>query len=78
MWDTNWDSSRGMTAANNNTKNLSYIYDLYSFLQIIEKLTRASLESKTLVDHIATNQDRNIIQSGVIDVSIRDHIWFTV
>ena len=38
-----------------------------------EKPTRVPLESETLIDHIATNQDRNIIQSGVINAYVSDH-----
>ena len=49
------------------------LYDLFGFQQLIKKGTRETLESTTLIDHIATTNKSNIVTSGVHETSISDH-----
>ena len=49
------------------------LYDLFSFHQLIKRGTRETLESSTLIDHIATTNKSNIVTSGVHETSICDH-----
>ena len=53
--------------------HISNVYDLSSFKQLIQEPTRARLESRTIIDHIATNFERNIGHHGVIRVFMSDH-----
>ena len=53
--------------------HLSNVYDLFSFKQLIQEPTRENLGSRTIIDHIATNVERNIGHHGVIRVSMSDH-----
>ena len=48
-------------------------YDLFGFHQLIKRGTRETLESSTLIDHIATSNKSNIVTSGVHETSISDH-----
>ena len=48
------------------------LYELFSFKQLVEP-TRVTLETATIVDHIATTCARNIVESGVHKVSLSDH-----
>ena len=48
-------------------------YDLFSFKQLIEEPTRLTLETATIIDHIATTYAGNIVESGVHKVSLSDH-----
>ena len=48
-------------------------YNLFGFQQLIEKGTRETLLSSTLLDHIATTSKSNIVTSGVYETSISDH-----
>ena len=41
--------------------------------QLITSLTRATETSSSLLDHILTNTDERISQSGVADVELSDH-----
>ena len=62
LGDTNCDllvkhSSTEPTSAHSlpaHSKRLMEIYDLFGFQQLIDKATRVTLTSKTLIDHIAT------------------------
>ena len=49
------------------------LYDLFGFHQLIKRGTRETLESITLIDHIATTNKSNIVTSGVHETSISDH-----
>ena len=53
--------------------HISNVYDLSSFKQLIQEPTRERLESRTIIDHIATNFERNIGHHGVIRVFMSDH-----
>ena len=41
--------------------------------QIIEEPTRVTLDGSTLIDHIATTNCNNIVESGVLKISLSDH-----
>ena len=55
------------------SKRLMEIYDLFGFQQLIDKATRVTLTSKTLIDHIATTNKSNIVVSDVKEISLSDH-----
>ena len=52
---------------------------MYRLSQLIDCPTRITSNTSTLIDHILTNTQENISQSGVIDTAISDHslIYFT-
>ena len=47
--------------------------NLYNNVQLIDKPTRVTQNSSTLLDHIYTNKKDKISQSGVIETGISDH-----
>ena len=55
---------------------MSEVYDLFSFKQLIQEPTRVSLTTSTLIDHIATTSPDNIVDSGVLQVSMSDHLVY--
>ena len=57
----------------NNPKHIKRIYKTYGFRQFIEKPTRTTSDSKTLIDHIASNRPECVSESGVIPCGISDH-----
>ena len=59
--------------AENNSKHICSLYELFSLNQLIEEPTRVTLTSSSIIDHIATTSARNIIESGVHKVSMSDH-----
>ena len=52
----------------NNIKHLMDLYNSFGLRQLIEKTTRKTIDTSTLIDHIAVNNDRNIIESGVLNL----------
>ena len=60
-------------ALDNNANHISSLYELFSFKQLIEEPTRVTLDNATVIDHVATTCPRNIIKSGVHEVSLSDH-----
>ena len=68
--DTNCDLSN---SEDNNTKHMCELYNLFSLKQLIEEPTRETLSSSTLIDHIATSSPSNIVESGVLQISMSDH-----
>ena len=54
-------------------KHISNLYQLFSFTQLIEEPTRATLSSATIIYHITTTCPRNIIEAGVPKISLSDH-----
>ena len=46
---------------------------IYDFKQLINCRTRTTCNTSTLIDHILTNTQDNISQSGVINTTISDH-----
>ena len=75
LGDTNCDFGKKENdcLADSNAKRLSNIYNIYSLKQLIENPTRATCSSSTIIDHIATSCVRNIMESGVYEVSMSDH-----
>ena len=57
----------------NDGRHTSEVYDLFSFKQLIQEPTRVSSATSTLIDHIATTSPENIVDSGVLQVSMSDH-----
>ena len=49
------------------------IYSLFGFKQVIKEPTRETLGSSSLIDHVATNLPANIVDSGVLEISLSDH-----
>ena len=49
------------------------LYELFSFKQLIEEPTRVTLTTSSIIDHIATTSARNIVKSGVYEVSMNDN-----
>ena len=49
------------------------LYELFSFKQLVEEPTRVTLTASSIIDHIATTCARNIVKSGVHEVSMSDH-----
>ena len=50
-----------------------FLYDAYQFSQLITDYTRVTDRSKTLIDHLLSNEPQNIVDSGVIKICISDH-----
>ena len=55
------------------SSRLLEVYDLFGFQQLIDRGTRETLTSNTLIDHIATTNKSNVVTSGVHEASISDH-----
>ena len=75
LGDTNCDLAKKSTdqTLDNNAKHISSLYELFSFKQLIEEPTRVTLDTATVIDHVATTCPRNIMKSGVHEVSLSDH-----
>ena len=57
----------------NEIKTYREFYALHGLKQLISKPTRIAKHSSTLLDHILTNSDEKVSQSGVIDIGLSDH-----
>ena len=55
------------------SSRLLEVYNLFGFQQLIDRGTRETLTSNTLIDHIATTNKSNIVTFGVHETSISDH-----
>ena len=53
--------------------NLTEISEVYQLTQIINKPTRITVTSKSLIDLIFTNQESRVVSLEVIDCGISDH-----
>ena len=75
LGDTNCDLAKKPIdpRPDNNAKHISSLYEIFSFKQLIEEPTRVTLVTVTVIDHVATTCPRNIIKSGVLEVSLSDH-----
>ena len=58
---------------NYNERNSQNLVNSYSFFSTINKLTRVTNTSASIIDHIWTNNFDNYINSGIIFNSISDH-----
>ena len=61
-----------LKTGDNNPKLIKRIYRANSF-KLIETPTRTTSDSKTLIDHVATNRPEWVTESGVIPCGISDH-----
>ena len=57
----------------NDTKHIKKIYDMFKLRQMINQPTRVTGDTKTLIDHMATNRPDAVSHSGVIACGISDH-----
>ena len=74
LGDTNCDlTKRADRPIDNDSRHLDSLYELFSYKQLIEESTRATLTTSTIIDHVATTCARNIVKSGIHDVSLSDH-----
>ena len=75
LGDTNCDftGKQNDQLIDNNAKHMANIYDLFSFKQLVEQPTRVTLETETIIDHIATTCARDIVGVGVHEGSLSDH-----
>ena len=55
----------------NDTRHVTSLYDIFN--QLIKEPTRITLGNSSMISHIATTFARNIINSGLHDVSMSDH-----
>ena len=75
LGDTNCDLTikQANQPNGNDTRHVTSVYELFSFNQLIKEPTRVTLDTSSIIDHITTTCARNIITSGVHDVSMSDH-----
>ena len=75
LGDTNCDLTpkQAEQPIDNNSKHMLDLYELFSFKQLVEEPTRVTLTTSSIIDHIATTCARNIVKSGVHEVSMSDH-----
>ena len=81
LGDTNCDisaiySKTGHVTLNDipaHSSQLLEIYNLFGLHQLIKSPSRETLTSTTLIDHIATTNESNIVTSGVHKTSLSDH-----
>ena len=75
LGDTNCDLTQKQAeqSIDNNSKHMLHLYELFSFNELVEEPTRVTLTTSSIIDHIATTCARNIVKSGVHEVSMSDH-----
>ena len=75
LGDTNCDLTpkQAEQPIDNNSRHMLDLYELFSFKQLVEEPTRVTLTTSSIIDHIATTCARNIVKSGVHEVSMSDH-----
>ena len=52
---------------------MASIYDTFGLTQLIQHPTRETLDTATLIDHVASTHPENIPESGVPKVALSDH-----
>ena len=62
-----------LNVEHNNTKRIAELYQLYDLIQLIGEPTRETCHTSTLLDYIAVSTASNIVESGVLKVSLSDH-----
>ena len=55
------------------TKKIKTLYELYQLSQLIDKATRVTMTTSSLIDHIVGNKSEKISDSGVIHTGLSDH-----
>ena len=74
LGDTNCDLTKSSDQVlDNNGKHISSFYELFSFKQLIKEPTRVTIDTATVIDHVATTCPRNIMKSEVREVSMSNH-----
>ena len=56
--------------------HMKELYDGFGFKQLIDKPARETIKTKTLIDHAATTQPGNIVESGIYKVCVSDHFLY--
>ena len=56
-----------------NSMHMRNIYSLFGFKQVIKEPTRETLDLSSLIEHVANNLPANIVDSGVLKISLSDH-----
>ena len=72
LGDTNCDLQADVSCSSV-SKHMRDIYDAFGFELLIKEPTRVTLETKTLIDHRATTNTKNIVDSGVMRLGLSDH-----
>ena len=57
----------------NDTKHIKRIYNMFKLRQVINQPIRVTSDTKTLIDHMATDRPDAVSHSGVIACSVSDH-----
>ena len=75
LGDTNCDLTPKLAEQplDNDSKHMLDLYELFSFKQLVEEPTRVTLATSSIIDHVSTTCARNILKSGVHEVSMSDH-----
>jgi hypothetical protein len=72
LGDINVDLMPGVTSVNGN--KLNDIFEIFGLKQPIVDPTRTTPYSSTLIDLCVTNTPSKIVNSGIIELSISDHL----
>ena len=62
-----------MKEGDNDTKHIKHIYNSFSYTQLTENATQTTVDTMTLIDHLATTRPMTISDKGVIPCGISDH-----
>ena len=73
LGDLNCDVMKADKDSNTPTKKIKSLYELYQLSQLIDKSTRVTMTTSSLIDHIVTNTPEKISDSGVVHTGISDH-----
>ena len=74
LGDTNCDlSETNIPNSPYHVKSIKDIYATYGLKQLIKEPTRVTVQSSTLIDHIAVSNADNIVESGVLKITLSDH-----
>ena len=73
LGDANCNLLEGNSCGSGPAKHMRSFYDSFGFKLLINEPTRVTLDTKTLIDHIATTDPKNIVNSGVIRPGVSDH-----
>ena len=55
------------------TKKIKTLYELYQLSQLIDEATRVTMTASSLIDHMGTNTQDKISDSGVIHTGLSGH-----
>ena len=57
----------------NSMKRLLYLYKSFGLKQLISKPIKETIDTSSIIDHIAVRNHFNVIESGVLKTCISDH-----